>query len=323
MTVSFRSLNIAIFFIVLISTAYFYQGPQPNTNSRFDLIQSLLDDHSIQIDRFSGNTIDKAYRDGHYYSDKAPGLSFAGAVVLAPFHTLFKIIELQGRTRLQLELYLVTFFLLNLLTAFTAVIFFRLACEFLGPKCLSLSFAVTLLSFLSTLVLPYSTTLFSSQLTANLLFLSFYYLRKFSEIHKSYAKTILLAFVISYISIVEYPAAPVAAVFGSYLFFKLLQKKKYKKAALSVASGVLILCLIMFYNHHAFGSAFSIGYSHLQLTPFYNGMSEGFFGLRFPTMERIHQLLFSSYRGLFFFNPVLFFSFLGLLYGFYNKRFKN
>lgn len=323
MSVSFRGLSIAIFFIVLVSTAYFHQGPQPNTNSRFNLIQSLLDDQSIQIDRFSGNTIDKAFREGHYYSDKAPGLSFLGTIVLAPFHVLFNAIDLQARTRLQLELYLVTFFLLNLLTAISAVFFFRLSCELLGPKCVSLSFAVTLLSFLSTLALPYSTTLFSSQLTANLLFLSFYHLRKFSEIYRSYAKTIFLAFIISYICIVEYPAAPVAAIFGAYLFIKLLQKKEYKLATISVVPGIFILCLILFYNYHAFGSAFSIGYSHLQLTPFYDGMAEGFFGLKFPTPERIYQLLFSSYRGLFFFNPILFFSLLGLLYGLYISRFRN
>ena len=60
----------------LLSFVYFYEGGGWNQNSRFDLLRAILERHTLTIDAYHENTEDKAHFQGHYYSDKAPGLVF-------------------------------------------------------------------------------------------------------------------------------------------------------------------------------------------------------------------------------------------------------
>src|ERR1700731_5324622 len=62
--------------VAFVSFAYFYGGGGWNQNSRFDLLRAILEQHTLRIDSYHENTEDKAHFDGHYYSDKAPGLVF-------------------------------------------------------------------------------------------------------------------------------------------------------------------------------------------------------------------------------------------------------
>src|SRR5215467_1756570 len=59
-----------------LSFIYFYKGGGWNQNSRFDLLRAILERHTLTIDAYHENTEDKAHFQGHYYSDKAPGLVF-------------------------------------------------------------------------------------------------------------------------------------------------------------------------------------------------------------------------------------------------------
>src|SRR5256712_13515877 len=61
--------------VAFISYAYFYQGGGWNQNSRFDLVRAILERGTLRIDAYQENTGDKALFNGHYYSDKAPGLA--------------------------------------------------------------------------------------------------------------------------------------------------------------------------------------------------------------------------------------------------------
>src|SRR5260370_38996366 len=70
-------LGLAIF----LSFIYFYEGGGWNQNSRFDLLRAIVERHTLQIDAYHENTQDKAHFQGHYYSDKAPGL----VVLAVPF----------------------------------------------------------------------------------------------------------------------------------------------------------------------------------------------------------------------------------------------
>src|SRR5579863_7045447 len=63
-------------FVIFFSFIYFYEGGGWNQNSRFDLLRAIVERHTLQIDAYHENTQDKAHFQGHYYSDKAPGLVF-------------------------------------------------------------------------------------------------------------------------------------------------------------------------------------------------------------------------------------------------------
>jgi hypothetical protein len=66
-----------IFILLAFSYAYFYQDGGANANSRFDLIFAAVQEGRLYIDSYHDvedtQTIDKAYFNGHYYSDKAIG----------------------------------------------------------------------------------------------------------------------------------------------------------------------------------------------------------------------------------------------------------
>src|SRR5271157_3498936 len=71
-------------FVAFVSYAYFYSGGGWNQNTRFDFVRAMVERGTLSIDAYHANTGDKAFKDGHYYSDKAPGqplLAVPAAVV--------------------------------------------------------------------------------------------------------------------------------------------------------------------------------------------------------------------------------------------------
>jgi len=71
----------AIFCIVLLTAAYpVHRDFGWNENSRLALSAALAESGSFVIDQWHTATGDKAFRAGHYYTDKAIGLSLLGIV---------------------------------------------------------------------------------------------------------------------------------------------------------------------------------------------------------------------------------------------------
>src|ERR1700691_1981640 len=79
---SHRKTAILLGIVFFFSFSYFYEGGGWNQNSRFDLLRAIVERHALEIDAYHENTQDKAHFQGHYYSEKAPGLVFL-AVPLA------------------------------------------------------------------------------------------------------------------------------------------------------------------------------------------------------------------------------------------------
>src|ERR1700731_4222943 len=71
-----RRAAILLGLVIFFSFIYFYEGGGWNQNSRLDLLRAVVERHTLQIDAYHENTQDKAHFQGHYYSDKAPGLVF-------------------------------------------------------------------------------------------------------------------------------------------------------------------------------------------------------------------------------------------------------
>ncbi|MGQ9667422.1 MAG: hypothetical protein ACUVWB_08915, partial [Anaerolineae bacterium] len=64
---------------LLLLFSYSYFPPRRvdwNQNGRMDLVLAVVDQGRLAIDDYVGNTGDYAHFGGHYYCDKAPGVSF-------------------------------------------------------------------------------------------------------------------------------------------------------------------------------------------------------------------------------------------------------
>ena len=84
--------------VVFVSYAYFYQGGGWNQNSRFDLVRAMVERGTLRIDAYHENTQDKAYYQGHYYSDKAPGVALLALPVAAIARPLLRVTGIEPRS---------------------------------------------------------------------------------------------------------------------------------------------------------------------------------------------------------------------------------
>ncbi|RKZ48389.1 MAG: hypothetical protein DRQ58_04605, partial [Gammaproteobacteria bacterium] len=75
--------------------------------------------------------------------------------------------------------------------------------------------------------------------------------------------------------------------------------------------GIIFISPLLAYNSIAFGSPFVIGYEHVVG---FEGMKQGFFGITFPNLSILLQILFSQYRGILWISPILMLTPVGIYY---------
>lgn len=294
--------DVWLFLVVLFTGFYFFQGGFANQNTRFDLVLSLIFENKISIDSWHTNTIDKVFVNGHYFAEKAPGTSYLALWVpfLAKYVFQFNALSANS-TSLDLLLYFSTCLSVTLITALAVVLFSKILLILNPDLDYSHSLVISFLLYIGTLSLPYSTVLMSHQLTASLLTIGFYFLLKARErnsLPHIFGSGICFAFSV----LCEYPT--VAIVVPLMLSF-LYRQKKPNIILIFFLSALPFVLLLLSHNYFSFGNPFTLGYGKLQGTSFEDQMSKGFFGVTLPSFAALLQLLFGSYRGFFFYSPIL------------------
>lgn len=284
-----KRVELCLFLTVFAAYAYFYQAGSWNSNSRFDLVRSLVEQGTTRIDALHANTGDKARREGHFYSDKAPGASWLGLPSYAVFHALSG-----PAPALALAQYLVTLTAVGLPSALAVVLLFRFTAR-LGVESPA-GAALSLAWGLATLALPYSTLYYGHQLLAALLIAAFYRLAtlRFNAVEPRALALALPGFLLGLAIAVEYPALLAALVLAWYAFCFVRPRRRLLWLAVGAALPLLLLGL---YHWAAFGGPVALAYSFSTEAPRHRGF---FMGLDLPDLRVAFRLLFSEYRGLFF-----------------------
>lgn len=291
--------GLAVFLVLLVSYAYFYQGGGWNENSRFDLVRAIVEDHTLAIDRFHGNTGDKALFGEHYYSDKAPGLSFLAVPVYALLR-LFASLFSSEHHFVVFATYVVTTLTVGLATALTGLLVYRAGKKFgasdKGAVIAALGYG------LGTIAFPFATMFFGHQLSALVLFAAFY-LAWEAETKPSSRRTLAIVLLCASAPVVEFPTAPAAVLILAFHFWSSLERRK----VLAYASLALVPALILaFYLTRTFGGPFSVGYSSLSNPGARQEMlTRGFFGLTYPKPAVLVELLIGRSRGMLPYSPIL------------------
>jgi hypothetical protein len=290
-----------VFFLLWVTYAYFFQGGFSNQNSRFDLSMALAFEHRFRIDTFHENTIDKVLVGGHYFTEKAPLVSYLALPVPLVASLFWTTDDVLRSTRLGNGLlYASTAASVSLLSAAAGVLLRRVLLV-LNPRLLSgAASALALVTFAGTLALPYSTILFGHQIAAAWLTAALYFaLTSDSRPGRASSCFFLLGLAV----ITEYPVLPAAAAVALVA----LARRRYAwKGVLARALFAAIpLALLAAHNTACFGHPWRLGYGSLQGTPFAAGMSRGVYGVGWPSLPIAGELLFGTYRGLFVYSPVL------------------
>jgi hypothetical protein len=297
--------------LVVVIAAYFVpRGISWNADAHIFLTASIVDRGTLNIDPLAQYTQDRASANGHYYADKAPGLSFAAV----PVYAMLKFTLLGGKPYTSLFTapadqrldFLVRYLLALVYAAIPTGLVAALLYSFLGRFGLRERWrvAVALVYALGTMAHPFADQFFSHQLAALLLvggFVLVYRLRR-GEVDMRVAP--LAGLLLGYAVITEYPTALIAAAIGIYALT--VPHAGRRLATLLAAGGALPLLVGAVYNTLAFGGPLSQGYSHLAgLEVFRVGQAQGFMGITYPHLDALWQTTLGPYRGILLVSPVL------------------
>jgi len=315
---------ICLFLILLSCYGYFLpRWASWSQNSRLDLVMAIVDQGTLSIDDYYENTGDYAYYNGHYYSDKAPGVAFLGV----PFYAVFKgiaAIPLVGRLMEKVSrssafeatlteggtgvleqkvysamaLYVVTFFTVSVPAALLGVLLVSMLGRWVASEYTRL--LVTLAYGLATPAFAYSGMLFSHQLVASLLFAAFYlvFQQRGRPVHGG--RMFLVGVLLGWAVISEYPAALIAGAVALLALW-------YQRSVWTVVWGALGALvpggLLIAHNWLIFQSILPQGYMYS--VNYHQLHDVGVISITYPRADALWGITFGSFRGLFFLSPIL------------------
>lgn len=302
--------------VLFLTYAFFYQAGGWNQNSRFDLVRAVVDKHTVRIDDYQRNTGDKALVDGHYYSDKAPGLALSS---IPPVAVARKALDVVGVDPLSPKALTILSYLATLLgaaapTALTAFGIYWLAIR-LGARSAGATFAAIAFG-LGTPMWAYATLFFSHALTAALLFAGFaaaVCLRDRGSPRRDVVLGAVVGLAGGWATVSEFTSVlPAALIVGLAAVHVWQRAPALRARILAAIAGGAVVCgiVLLVHNVAAFGSPFELGYSHEVNFP---QQSQGFFGVGVPDLGVLGKILFGRYRGLLFFAPVVIAAPIGLV----------
>jgi hypothetical protein len=327
--------------ILLLFYAYFFpRWADWNQNTRLNLTLSIVEYGSLSIDAYHENTGDKLYYEGHYYSDKAPGLSFAAVPVYAAMRPVLQsapVVQVLDRLSsspamaatlnpdgtgvdrekvvFAVSQYVFTVLLVSLPSALLGLLLFHFLGRFL-PN-IWLRFSLVLAYGLGTPALPYSTVFYSHQLGAVLTFAAFFLVFRMRWENAPRWHLWIVGALLGFSILSENPTALIAAVIGLYAVVSL----RDWKAGVPVAAAALpFVLLFLGYNYVRFGDPLELGYQyHATFTAHAAAGPAGFAGFRW---EAFWDITFSPYKGLFFRSPFLLLAIPGLIRLWQTGRFR-
>lgn len=306
--------EILLFLLLLTCFTFFVQWSGAEQRSFFSLILALHNDHSLIIDRYAEMTPDKAQFNGHYYSDKAPGLSFLGLPVYAAINTM-QHLDRPGLF-LPYSIYMVSAFVVSLPSALLAILVLRflLRIGITEPR----AFATTAVMALGTLALPFSTLFFSHQTAAFLVFAGFYLLFMVKPTGGLPATRLFLAGLILGVAVlVEYPMVVMAVIL---LLYALTFVQPRRVVVSYLLGGLPPALALMAYNSAAFQHPLHFSYFY-EANTWAQIHQQGFLGLGLPRLSTLATVLAGS-RGLLTLSPVLILVFYGLWVMMRNDRWR-
>lgn len=294
--------------VVLISYAYFYQGGGWNQNSRFDLVRAIVEQGTLRIDAYHENTDDKAFANGHWYSDKAPGLALVAvpiAEVMRPVLRAVGVDPVSPRGLVAMS-YFVTVFAVALPMAAACAVLFLIAL-WLGMDFSAAAFGALVLG-LATPMWAYSTLFWGHALAGACLTFGFAFALMLRE-NISPSRDMLLGLGVGltagWATVTEYPAAA-AAVILAVLALGMVWKDGWPRrwptsGGIAIGASACIAVLVI-YQFRVFGSAFQPSYSYYPAGSF-PWMKQGYMGVTYPRIDVALKLLFGCRRGLLFVAP--------------------
>ncbi|NQU98788.1 glycosyltransferase family 39 protein [Candidatus Woesearchaeota archaeon] len=233
-------------------------------NSRLDLTRAIVDEGTFKIDSYANNTGDRAYYNGHYYTDKFPGASFLAVPPYFVFKHIFgtpnindDFYETNPDPLYNGMVFFIIIFTSALFSALTVVLVYKITIFFTKKKTHRYIAAVTY--GLGTIAFNYATLFYDHAISTFFSFLAFYII--YSSLKKSDLS--IWRFVLAGLSIgFAVITSPFTLVVLFGLFFYLLFKKAYRQTLYFIVASSLVISLLFIYNFSIFKS-FDFTYNYI------------------------------------------------------------
>lgn len=276
----------------------------PNEASRILLSVSLSVQGTPKLDevlsQYGAVPQDMAMHDGHAYSDKAPGLSFLAAPLVAPLQV---VLPRYGTTKLP-DYWSLRHILTLLLVCVPTAIFMMLAARaFSTESSEKQNLARVLIFALATPILTYASVFFSHIPAGIMVGAAYLLIRHLSPTTEPKRASAFFAGLLAASAIVtEYPTA---ILVGPLALLLLLDRKRRWALPLFVVGMAAGALPLLIYNKVAWGTFLSTGYSFKATAQQAAIHAQGVSGVTIPTWHRLWGVLLSPRRGMLFYCPLL------------------
>lgn len=272
--------------VLFLSSWHLFGGGNDNVTSRAAMVAAVVEHGTLDIDAYAEHAGDKAFINGHYYSEKAP----LPALLVVPFWwVLHHFSPSPPDGTLNPDLVRLGGFLIGSVpfALIVTLVWLSLKGRTRAAR-LPLAWAAALPFFGSFLFIQ-SGAFFGHLIAAAFMLLAY---RAWERDRMLICGCFAGAAVLCEFTV---------ALFPIYWAFLLLLRRDYRAFGM-LALGALPACMILgAYNTAISGNPFTIGYTH-QVG--YDFMHEAA-GFGLPNVEHLWYITFSDYRGLFFYAPVL------------------
>lgn len=311
-----KLLRVRVAVLVAFTYLYFFQGSDPNQTTRISLTRAIAERGQPDITPWHAHTVDKGFRAGRFYSDKAPFVSLAAVV---PWTVMMALDEPSGldpssRPVQQTKLHLATFLLSGVCGALAAWLVQRTLVLLGAGRRLAEGLAVVYA--LGTLVFPFATVLFghvtAAAAIAAALYLSVRW--RLSDGQPTPRRAFVLGALFAVAFVTEYPTALLSMVLA--VSFVTWTRPTWRSLAGLAGGGLLgaapLVLAHALFTRWAFGSFAVLPYSFLIEPIFVAHTTSGVLGIGVPSLARTYGVLLSRYRGVLYLCPVLTLTFAGL-----------
>jgi len=233
-----------------------------NENSRLDLTRAIVDEGRFEIDTYINNTGDRAYYDGHYYSDKFPGASFVAVPSYFVYKYLFgtpsineNFYEVNTDVSYSFMVFFIIAFTSVLFSSLTVVLIFKISKSFTKNR--TYRYIVAIAYGLGTIAFSQATLFMGHAIATFFSFLAFYIL------YISFNNKSSLRYFLAGISIGLAIITSISTIFIFLgLIFYILFKKKHRFFIYFFLGSLLVISILLVYNFLIFKDI-TIPYSHL------------------------------------------------------------
>jgi hypothetical protein len=285
-----------------------------NVNSRMGTVFAVVERGTFAIDGYDEDndalpTMDKAFFNGHHYSDKAIGVSLLGIPVYAAMQAVGALTGVEWH--LQLKIYVIRMAVASVPAAIAlALLWLIMTREGMPPRRAFLAVAAVFCGSwwfgYSTLAMPYAPGI--AALVAAIAMLWYPVHGRLTTL-SSWAIGALCGFALLCDLTFALMVAPIVVMFLMEIA-RYPQPTAMKFAASGAIAGAIMMVLYVGHTYLIFGKP-TIPYYYIVVPLFREGTQQGFLGISWPRVGPAWFLTFHPYRGVFFWAPWMLLTLVG------------